>query len=880
MPIKIYTYANPYKIDSEPYWNEIKNKPYYCVAQTLVNGLECVYPNVFYGGKIRTVKQLTDLLYAEWNSDLLKVKQLNAIERLISSKPDFFSIDSNANFMDGFLSNSLDLLKSIRILFELNIDPSKLDEGQFKDEIKYCIKLFKLICASNYKTLFTIKTDFTSDEINSLIIQGMENTSGEIDFDYTTLDFSDVVIHGVHQFTPIMLRAIDELSKVKNVILLFNYQVEFPNLYQSWINIYSQFKKKIDIRKSKYILDADFESNTGNILGSGIAMLMEGKQYSLLKNQKYVMSTFQVKSDFAQYIADEFKEAVKKDSVNPLSQMNEFFYATDNSVNDLLEIHYPNYYPKDNFLDYGLGQFFYVLGRMWNLKQQILIFNDLDLIEDCLSSGLLHENEEGKLVTIFSKNRSLFEGCTTTKELERRIRGIKKQKRRDKDNESLKKIVYFVTEDSDLEELSNAFKQIESLAADLFIDFEQTQDNFELFYKKVRNYLIQIPKGRLPHPLAERVTMVSDKLKTIENAGITTSLNCLIASLPLVFSLDGLAKLNPQWIVRNFEQIEGDILRSYRNHQMIFHFASLADQNMILDPNKSFPWPLNRAFFEELEMTSTNWKTKVYLQSKREYSELKKFALIQGLMFNKADFKLSYIKTANGRECSPYYLLELAGVKQYDYFLSRVKEKEIKEIQAAYPISSPRKMTKEDYYRFGICKYRFFIDSIIQNRTIFSDPFLLQKFSEILLENEMRKKKQGLPAKESILNEPITIEFNGNIKNFFPFFSIGQQIDVVTAVRNRLINQNKRSLPELNDWDYEKMKLKEIFIYLNLEKKVAGKTVNVFKDKFPAVKQEEIDQQLCPEILYNIKYTKSSNVWCQYCSNKDICLASYLTDHN
>ena len=34
-------------IDDEPYWNEIKNCPYFCVSQTLVNGLRKHYKGKF-----------------------------------------------------------------------------------------------------------------------------------------------------------------------------------------------------------------------------------------------------------------------------------------------------------------------------------------------------------------------------------------------------------------------------------------------------------------------------------------------------------------------------------------------------------------------------------------------------------------------------------------------------------------------------------------------------------------------------------------------------------------------------------------------------------------------------------------------------------------
>ena len=55
MSIVIYTYHDPYKIDQEPYWNKVKNCPYFCSAQTLVNGLRKHYKGKFDGGRVATV---------------------------------------------------------------------------------------------------------------------------------------------------------------------------------------------------------------------------------------------------------------------------------------------------------------------------------------------------------------------------------------------------------------------------------------------------------------------------------------------------------------------------------------------------------------------------------------------------------------------------------------------------------------------------------------------------------------------------------------------------------------------------------------------------------------------------------------------------------
>lgn len=82
MSIVIYTYHDPYKIDQEPYWDEIKNCPYFCSAQTLVNGLRKHYKGKFDGGRVTTVKILTDSLYEDWASPAWIVKQHTDIDNV------------------------------------------------------------------------------------------------------------------------------------------------------------------------------------------------------------------------------------------------------------------------------------------------------------------------------------------------------------------------------------------------------------------------------------------------------------------------------------------------------------------------------------------------------------------------------------------------------------------------------------------------------------------------------------------------------------------------------------------------------------------------------------------------------------------------------
>ena len=73
MSISIYTYSNPYEIKCEPYWESIKMAPHFCVSQTMVNGLESVYPELR-KGQLSTVEELTDAMYPDWNDTKLYMR--------------------------------------------------------------------------------------------------------------------------------------------------------------------------------------------------------------------------------------------------------------------------------------------------------------------------------------------------------------------------------------------------------------------------------------------------------------------------------------------------------------------------------------------------------------------------------------------------------------------------------------------------------------------------------------------------------------------------------------------------------------------------------------------------------------------------------------
>ena len=72
------------------------------------------------------------------------------------------------------------------------------------------------------------------------------------------------------------------------------------------------------------------------------------------------------------------------------------------------------------------------------------------------------------------------------------------------------------------------------------------------------------------------------------------------------------------------------------------------------------------------------------------------------------------------------------------------------------------------------------------------------------------------------------------------------------------------------------MMIRELFIHKKLEKaKNAG--VDIMQDKFPAVTSDQIKTELGEDVLKNAEYAINVDAWCQYCSNREICIAYYST---
>ena len=624
--------------------------------------------------------------------------------------------------------------------------------------------------------------------------------------------------------------------------------------------------------------DSSTVSYRGNVLADQLGKLVNGQRRSITVGEPYEVIEFDNMTEFAGYVADIFEKAEQKDPQKPMHHMSEQIYAANSSANDILKIYFPEQFGERQFLNYPIGHFFLAIANMWDPEKNEILISDINDVRECLGANILSEDVPGQLVSILGRIQALFDGCVSIKQMRKRLKSLKKNMKYITDSleqEYVNHISYYAVTRNEIEKLSSALEELEDIASHFYEDFENTTHNFREFYRKLKNYLQSDILGdrELSEEFADILRRVLSRLEEVDNIDASASFECLKSTMSIYLLQESKPGRSANWIVRNFEQIDGDILRSgHEDPNIIYHFACLEDEDVGAVKKAEFPWPLNDEFFE-VAQNPVDWKYQVYVKCCNEYKNFKRYALIYGLEFNRAKFKLSYVKRDGDREREPYYLLNILGIKKKKYSSTKVSKRLENTSHIEIENGATGSFDAYDYYRYRICKYRFLMESLVESNTVYKDNFLLLKYLEVMLENAIKEDMQGKPISEAILIEKLDEKYE-ELKKFFPFAQSVNRMDVINNIRNRLVSGKAKKFPVLSSEERRYMMIRELFIHKKLENsKNAG--VDIMQDKFPNVSAEQIAEKLNQEMLKGVDYMVNVDVWCQFCANRELCTAYY-----
>lgn len=857
MEIKIYTYADPYYLQSESYWKDIKNCPHFCVSQTMVNGLKKAVPSLKKAGYLTTVNGLINTIYENWNNINTRVRQIieadNAVNRLnISETGIRRSLEFNAE----------SIAKCIRLFKELELSPDSFDVSQMNSVQKYIIDIYRIISQREHSS-FDFKRINDEDDIHNGIINALKKNGNEPRLSEMNTD--TIVIHGIHQFSPAILCAIEDISVYKNVVLLFNYQNQYSRIYQTWIDIYSLFHRKIEYSVCNEFKPSElqYRSYPCNVLADRIGSLCEGRiggEPGALNKLEVI--EFENLTEFAGYCADLFETAKikcireSKGRAPVLNYMTEQMYSASGKVNDILRAYFPEQFEDRPFLDYPIGRFFAAVTEMWDNENKRVKVNELSLIKDCLRSGILSEKSQGRLLNTFNAVESYVKDENT-------IYGIVKRLERlgehiGSGDKSLERISYFNCPKQDIDELAQALEELNKIIYHFFEDFSRGGDNFNRFYEKISIFINNILEQTDPLD-AEMREVLSKLSERIENIDLpdTVTFTCLKQTLSFYLSQDDSLVNSANWIVRDFEQIDGDILRSkYQDNKSVcYHFCCLSDKDICAVKDEKLPWPLDIRFFEYAnEPLSLNYR--IFIRSKSEYKNFKRYALLYGLEFNRTACKLSYVKAENGKNNDLFHLIKILGIKVTKYKNDGYKDYVQR---GCYTAENPEIMSDFswiDREKYAICPYWFALESLVQGKTVFRDRFTIIFYLGVLLQRKIELEHEG----ENLTDESLQKIIGDTYQSIDGDLHIANEYEK-TQIISRTYSYLRRNIkngymPTLNDNYKIVLERKQDILHWN------KKTL----ENVPS--EDEIKNIVSQKKFYRYK----AGLNCRFCSCKDICL--------
>ena len=577
MSLKIYTYSNPYEIDCESFWNEIKDAAHFCVSQTMVNGMNQTYPLFKARQSTCTVRTLVNKMYKNWEDINTNVRQIMEVDNAISRLD--FETPCLENVKRSLLFNTKSIVSCIRMFCELEMDAKQMNKKELNIDQQYLIELYKII-DNNINSAFRFERVKTKEEVEKAIDEALMYRKEGVNLN--DIDRERIVIHGVHQFTPVMLSAIEDISKYKDIILLFNYQKQYASVYDTWMNIYSIFDVPINNQSTNQFVPMPLLINSykSNVLADYIGHLTNGEfiEKNKVLNDLEVIE-FDNNTEFANYVARLFEKA-KKDSNShgkvkaPIAFMSEQLYSASGKVNDILRAYFPEQFGERHFLDYPIGHFFVSTTNMWDSEKREVKIDNFSDIKECLNAGIIKESIPGQLVSTFNMVEPYIEKETTINGILSKINQLIKNA--NKKHEDKDKVGYFTVDLKHLQELKNALSELQEIINSFFKDFDDGSDNFQRFYKRIRKFIIS--KVEDMNELDEEMHTVIEKLlerldqSELPETGTFTSLK---QTMSYYLSQDENAARGANWIVRGFDQIDGDILRSASQDpsKVMYHFC-------------------------------------------------------------------------------------------------------------------------------------------------------------------------------------------------------------------------------------------------------------------------------------------------------------------
>lgn len=349
----------------------------------------------------------------------------------------------------------------------------------------------------------------------------------------------------------------------------------------------------------------------------------------------------------------------------------------------------------------------------------------------------------------------------------------------------------------DLLTLIRAIEEINEIATYLFA-LDNSREDFINFGKHFRNLEEFLKQRELALANEQERALISDlqlrldKIKP-ENSTFSGTFRDLQEGLYYYLKQKNDEDQGVDWIVKNYEQIDGDILQSKRQFEKeqrkVYHFACVSDRDMNMSVNDQLPWPLTDEFIRAA-YSPIDLQFQVYYTALGECSNFLRYALFYGLCYNRCDVRLSYVRQYGDETTEPYALLSILGLLPKADLIERVNKPVPFSISVGQDVTKGVKYDRYQMMDMFLCPYRFFLDYVMEDGPVIQGNFLYQKYFENLLIEAVWKRigKQNRSDVMKFLPQILAQETQ-KLEPYFKFWKSTEILDLRARAKNYLVHE-------------------------------------------------------------------------------------------
>lgn len=150
-----------------------------------------------------------------------------------------------------------------------------------------------------------------------------------------------------------------------------------------------------------------------------------------------------------------------------------------------------------------------------------------------LDSGFIKEEIPGKLYSIFNRTKEFFVRAETIEQITELLGKLKKRiDKAEKDSNEKRigsRLVYFDVTSDEIDTLVLALEQLDQITKLFYADFEDSENNFKKFYKRIKEFLETriLEAEDLEADFRDVVKRVLIRLEEVDNIDATGSFDVL-----------------------------------------------------------------------------------------------------------------------------------------------------------------------------------------------------------------------------------------------------------------------------------------------------------------------------------------------------------------